>query len=262
VITARLFARLREQAGTGSEELELSEVTVADVYAALRERHPGLESDLGVIRPVRNQSFVEWAEQVEDGDEVAFIPPVSGGSEGGVLFELTEDPLDARRLEAAVAHAGAGAICTFTGIVRDSSRGEHVTHLEYEAYAGMVEREMHAIAGEIAERWPEARVAMAHRTGRLEVGEASVVITASCPHRDEAFAACKWGIDRLKESVPIWKKEFATSGAVWIEGTGVLAAGPPPDGSDGPSGSEVRPEAAGRDDSPSAGQVPSPDVSR
>jgi molybdopterin synthase catalytic subunit len=115
---------------------------------------------------------------------------------------------------------------------------------------------MRVIAGEIAERWPEARVAMAHRTGRLEVGEASVVITASCPHRDEAFAACKWGIDRLKESVPIWKKEFATSGAVWIEGTGVLAAADAPEAADGRAG------AAGRDDSPAAGQVPSPDVSR
>ncbi len=260
MITARLFARLREQAGTGSEELELARGTVADVYAALRERHPQLESDTTVIRPVRNQSFVEWAERVEDGDEVAFIPPVSGGSEGGVLFELTEEALDARRLEAAVAHAGAGAICTFTGIVRDSSRGEEVTHLEYEAYREMVEKQMRAISEEIAGRWPEARVAMAHRTGRLEVGEASVVITASCPHREEAFAACKWGIDRLKESVPIWKKEFAASGAVWIEGATAQAA---PEAAAAVDGAKQRPEqpAAG-DDSLSAGQLPSPEVSR
>jgi molybdopterin synthase catalytic subunit/molybdopterin converting factor small subunit len=256
VITARLFARLREQAGTGSEELELARVTVADVYAALRDRHPQLESDMTVIRPVRNQSFVEWAERVEDGDEVAFVPPVSGGSEGGVLFELTEETLDARRLEAAVAHAGAGAICTFTGIVRDSSRGEEITHLEYEAYGAMVEKQMRAIAEEIAERWPEARVAMAHRTGQLEVGEASVVITASCPHREEAFAACKWGIDRLKESVPIWKKEFAASGAVWIEGATAREAPAAPAAADG----SERPPA--RDGSPSAGQLPSPGVSR
>jgi MoaE-MoaD fusion protein len=224
VIIARLFARLREQAGTGSVQLEPAETTVAGVYAALRERHPGLEGDTAAIRPVRNQSLAEWSDRVEDGDEVAFMPPVSGGSEHGVLFELTTEPLDARRLEAAVARAGAGAICTFTGIVRDSSRGEQVTHLEYEAYAGMAEEQMRSIAGEIAERWPEARVAMAHRTGRMEVGEASVVITASSPHREEAFAACKWGIDRLKESVPIWKKEFAASGAVWIEGADAVEA--------------------------------------
>ena len=218
MITARLFARLREQAGTDRELLELPDATVADVYRALRERHPELEADLGLIRPARNQSFADWEERVADGDEVAFIPPVSGGAGTAVLIELTAEPLDARRLEAAVADRGAGAICTFTGVVRDNSRGESVTHLEYEAYGGMAESQMAAIADEIAERWPDARVAMAHRTGSLEIGEASVVVSVSCPHRAEAIAACKWGIDRLKESVPIWKKEFARSGAVWIEG--------------------------------------------
>jgi molybdopterin synthase catalytic subunit len=156
---------------------------------------------------------------VSAGDEVAFIPPVSGGAHPvGVFFELTTDPLDARRLEAAVAHKGAGAICTFTGIVRDNSRGSSVTHLEYEAYAEMATAEMRKIAGEIAERWSDARVAMAHRTGRLEIGEASVVVSVSCPHRTEAIDACRWGIDRLKESVPIWKKEHAADGTFWIEG--------------------------------------------
>ena len=153
-----------------------------------------------------------------DGDEVAFIPPVSGGAGASALIEMTSEPLDPRRLETAVAHAGAGAICTFTGVVRDHSRGQPVTHLEYEAYAEMAEREMRAIVDEIAARWPEARVAMAHRTGTLEIGEASVVVSVSCPHRAESFEACRWGIDRLKESVPIWKKEFARSGAFWIEG--------------------------------------------
>jgi MoaE-MoaD fusion protein len=222
VITARLFARLREQAGTDREEVDLAGATVADVYRVLRERHPDLEPDLRLIRPARNESFADWGDRVADGDEVAFIPPVSGGSGAAVLIELTVEPLDARRLEAAVAHPGAGATCTFTGVVRDNSRGESVTHLEYEAYAGMAERQMREIAGEIAERWPDARVAMAHRTGVLEIGEASVVVSVSCPHRAEAFAACRWGIDRLKESVPIWKKEFASSGAVWIEGTDAL----------------------------------------
>jgi molybdopterin synthase catalytic subunit len=135
-----------------------------------------------------------------------------------VLIELVDAPLDARRLEAAVVTSGAGAICTFTGVVRDTSRGRSVTHLEYDAYPEMAEKQMHAIAAEIAERWPEARVAMAHRTGRLEIGEASVVVSVACPHRAEAIAACKWGIDRLKEMVPIWKKEFAADGEVWIEG--------------------------------------------
>lgn len=218
MITARFFARLREQAGTDCEQVDLTGATVADVYQALRVRHPGLEPDLQLIRPARNQSFADWDEPVADGDEVAFIPPVSGGAGRAALIELTATPLDARRLEAAVADPGAGAICTFTGVVRDNSRGEPVTHMEYEAYPGMAERQMQAVADEIAERWPEARVAMAHRTGRLEIGEASVVVSVSCPHRAGAIAACKWGIDRIKETVPIWKKEFAGSGAVWIEG--------------------------------------------
>jgi molybdopterin converting factor subunit 1 len=219
-VRARLFARLREQAGTDTEMLELPAAsTLADVYEALRRRHPALESDRSAVRAALNQEFKDWSEQVADGDEVAFIPPVSGGAHGvGVLFELTADPLDARRLEAAVSHKGAGAICTFTGVVRDSSRGRSVTHLEYEAYAEMAIAQMRRIGEEIAEHWPESRVAMAHRTGRLEIGEASVVVSVSCPHRAEAIAACKLGIDRLKESVPIWKKEHAADGTYWIEG--------------------------------------------
>jgi molybdopterin converting factor subunit 1 len=219
-VRARLFARLREQAGMDTEMLELPAAsTLADVYEALRRRHPALGSDRSAVRAALNQEFKDWSVQVADGDEVAFIPPVSGGAHGvGVLFELTADPLDARRLEAAVSHKGAGAICTFTGVVRDSSRGRSVTHLEYEAYAEMATAQMRRIGEEIAERWPEARVAMAHRTGRLEIGEASVVVSVSCPHRAEAISACKWGIDHLKESVPIWKKEHATDGTYWIEG--------------------------------------------
>ena len=216
----RLFARLRELArGAETETLELpAGSTLTDVYEALRLRHPALP-DPGAVRPALNQEFSDWSAAVADGDVVAFVPPVSGGAHGvGVLFELTVDPLDARRLEAAVAHKGAGAICTFTGVVRDSSRGRSVTHLDYEAYAEMATLQMRKIGEEIAERWPEARVAMAHRTGRLEIGEASVVVSVSCPHRAEAIAACKWGIDRLKESVPIWKKEHAADGTYWIEG--------------------------------------------
>ena len=219
-VRARLFARLREQAGVETEVLEVPDgSTVADVYEALRIRHPALESDRNAVRAAVNQEFKDWSASVADGDEVAFIPPVSGGAHGaGVLFELTADPLDARRLEAAVSHRGAGAICTFTGVVRDSSRGRSVTHLDYEAYAEMAIAQMRRIVDEIAEQWPEARVAMAHRTGRLEIGEASVVVCVSCPHRAEAIAACRWGIDRLKESVPIWKKEHAADGTFWIEG--------------------------------------------
>jgi molybdopterin converting factor subunit 1 len=219
-VNARLFARLREQAGVESESVELpAGSTVADVYEALRRKHPALEPDRAAVRAALNQEFADWSAAVGDGDEVAFIPPVSGGTHGvGVLFELTNRPLDSKRMETAVAHRGAGAICTFTGIVRDNSRGQSVTHLDYEAYGEMALAQMRLIGDEIAERWPEVRVAMAHRTGSLEIGEASVVVSVSSPHRAEAIAACKWGIDRLKETVPIWKKEHAADGTYWIEG--------------------------------------------
>jgi molybdopterin synthase catalytic subunit len=227
-VKTRLFARLRELAGTDAENIEVpAGSTVADVYSAVRKSHPALEADPGSVRAAVNQEFADWDAIVANGDEVAFIPPVSGGAHGvGVLFELTADPLDPRRMEAAVAHSGAGAICTFIGIVRDSSRGRSVTHLEYEAYAEMATAEMRKISGEIEERWPEARVAMSHRTGRLEIGEASVVVSVSCPHRAEAIDACRWGIDRLKESVPIWKKEHATDGTYWVEGDETKSASP------------------------------------
>jgi molybdopterin converting factor subunit 1 len=218
-VRVRFFARLRELAGAETEALQVSSgSSLQDVYDALRQQHPALP-DRNSVRAARNQEFADWLATVTDGDEVAFIPPVSGGTHKvGILFELTTDPLDARRIEAAVAHAGAGAICTFTGIVRDNSRGHPVTELEYEAYAEMATAEMRKIGDEIAQQWPEARVAMAHRTGRLQIGDASVVVSVSCPHRAEAIAACKWGIDRLKESVPIWKKEHAADGTYWIEG--------------------------------------------
>src|SRR5438105_15610594 len=219
-VIALLFARLREQAGGDRFDLELpAGATVADAYAELRRRHPALEARREIVRPAVNQEFAAWDDTLAEGDEVAFIPPVSGGNgSGGVLFELTDQPLDARRLEAAVAHAGAGAICTFTGVVRDNSRGHSVTELDYEAYTEMATAQMRKIGDEIAEQWPEARVAMAHRTGKLQIGDASVVVSVSCPHRAEAIAACKWGIDRLKETVPIGKKDHAAGGTYWIEG--------------------------------------------
>ncbi len=218
-VRVRFFARLREQAGVEIEPRQMPPgSTLADVYDVSRRAHPALPEREGV-RAALNQEFADWTIKVSDGDEVAFIPPVSGGAHRvGILFELTADPIDARRLEAAVAHAGAGAICTFTGVVRDNSRGHSVTELDYEAYTEMATAQMRKIGDEIAEQWPEARVAMAHRTGKLQIGDASVVVLVSCPHRAEAIAACKWGIDRLKETVPIWKKEHAADGTYWIEG--------------------------------------------
>jgi len=134
------------------------------------------------------------------------------------MFRIVSEPIDPRTVEEAVAHSGAGALCVFHGVVRDHSQGKRVTHLEYEAYPPMAEKVLTQIGDEIAERWPGTRVAITHRVGRLEVGETSVVIAVSSPHRAEAFEACRYAIEELKARVPIWKKEFAEDGEYWVEG--------------------------------------------
>ena len=134
-----------------------------------------------------------------------------------MMYEITEEPLRAEPLVEMVAHPGAGGVVTFAGVVRDNNRGRTTTAIEYEAYKEMAEREMAAIVTEAQERWPEVRLAMRHRTGMLKVGEVSVIVVASAPHRKEAFDACEWTIDTLKQRVPIWKKEYGEGGAVWLE---------------------------------------------
>lgn len=137
------------------------------------------------------------------------------------IIAITRDPLDdayVARLERAIEHPGDGGVVTFRGIVRDNSRGKRVRYLEYDAYPEMAEREMEAIAAEVERRWQTDHVAMAHRIGRLEIGECSVVVAVACAHRGEAFEACRYAIDTLKLTVPIWKKEVAEDGEEWVEG--------------------------------------------
>jgi molybdopterin synthase catalytic subunit len=132
------------------------------------------------------------------------------------MFEVVEQVIDERAVAQSVADPRAGAICTFAGVVRDNSRGKRVLYLEYEAYAEMAIRQMQQIAAEIKSRWEILHVSMVHRTGRLQIGEASVCIAVSAPHRSEAFAACHFAIDRLKQSVPVWKKEVWEGGEYWV----------------------------------------------
>jgi molybdopterin synthase catalytic subunit len=135
------------------------------------------------------------------------------------ILRITREPLDneeVRALVAQVAHAGAGGIVTFEGIVRDTSRGKRVRYLEYDAYPEMAEQEMAQIATQVTRRWDTTAIAMVHRIGRLEIGECSVVIVVACPHRAEAFEACRYAIDTLKTTVPIWKKEVAEDGEEWV----------------------------------------------
>ena len=206
-VRVRLFAGLRERAGTGSLELELAEgATVADVWPALAlgSEPPGLLYAL-------NHGYVGREATLSSGDEVAVIPPVSGGA-----FRLSEEPLSLDAVVAEVRDVQAGAIATFVGTTRSRSRGRDVLHLEYEAYEGMAERVMADLAASLGRKHEVCKVAIHHRVGRVDVGETSVVIAVSAPHRAAALAACREAIDELKVSVPLWKKELYVGGEEWI----------------------------------------------
>jgi MoaE-MoaD fusion protein len=203
----KLFAALREQAGTRERELELADgARVGDVWQAL-----GLgDEPPGLVYAV-NRTYVDRAAALAEGDEVAVIPPVSGGD-----FRLSEEPLSLERVAAEVASDDAGAIATFVGTTRSRSRGRDVVRLEYEAYEGMAEAEMERIANELRERHDVIDVAIHHRVGPVEIGESSVVIAISAAHRAAALEACREAIDTLKQTVPLWKKERYVGGEEWI----------------------------------------------
>ena len=206
-VAVKLFAALREQAGMRERVLELGDgASVEDIWPAL-----GLgDEPTGLVYAV-NRAYVERGAALADGDEVAVIPPVSGGA-----FRLSEEPLSVADVPAEVASADAGAIATFVGTTRARSRGRDVIRLEYEAYEGMAEAEMERIARELRSRHDVIDVAIHHRIGPVEIGETSVVIAVSAPHRAAAFDACREAIDTLKATVPLWKKELYVGGEEWI----------------------------------------------
>jgi molybdopterin synthase catalytic subunit len=206
-VAVKLFAALREQAGLRERELELADgARVDDVWPAL-----GLgDEPRGLVYAV-NRAYADRDAPLTDGDEVALIPPVSGGD-----FLLSEAPLSLERVVAEVASDDAGAIATFVGTTRARSRGRDVVRLEYEAYEGMAESEMERIAGILRERHGVLAVAIHHRVGRVEIGETSVVIAVSAAHRGAALDACRDAIDTLKQTVPLWKKELYVGGEEWI----------------------------------------------
>lgn len=206
-IDVRLFAGLRERAGGARRELQLGKgARVCDVWPALAlgDEPPGL---LVAV----NKEYAERDRGLADGDEVALIPPVSGGA-----FRLSEEPLELGAVIEEVADERAGAIATFLGTTRAQSRGRAVRHLDYEAYPGMAEAVMEQIAGELRSKYELCEIAMAHRIGRVAIGETSVAIAVSAPHRQAALQACAEAIDRLKETVPLWKKEVYEGGEEWI----------------------------------------------
>jgi molybdopterin synthase catalytic subunit len=206
-VSVRFFAGLRERAGSGSRTLQLADdATVADVWPAL-----GLgEQPAGLLYAV-NRAYAAPETALADGDEVALIPPVSGGG-----FRLSGEPLSLDAVVREVGRDEAGAIATFTGTVRNRSRDRDVLYLEYEAYEGMAEETMSALAEELRRRYELTAIAIHHRVGRVEIGQPSVVIAVSAPHRQDALAACKEAIDTLKQTVPLWKKEVYEGGEEWI----------------------------------------------
>jgi molybdopterin synthase catalytic subunit/molybdopterin converting factor small subunit len=203
-VNVRLFAGLRERAGWSQREVDAA--TVADVWRSLELG----DEPAGLLYAV-NKEYASREHALADGDEVAVIPPVSGGA-----FLLSAEPLSLDRVVDEVRDEQAGAIATFTGTTRIQSRGRTVTHLDYEAYEGMAERVMAEIAEGLRSRYELSAVAIHHRIGRVGIGETSVVIAVSAPHRQDALAACKDAIDELKERVPLWKKEVYTGGEEWI----------------------------------------------
>jgi MoaE-MoaD fusion protein len=206
-VTVKLFAGLRERAGSSGRELELDAgARVADVWLPL-----GLGQEPEGLLYAVNKEYAPPERRLSDGDEVALIPPVSGGD-----FRLTADPIDVDAVIAEVADDRAGAVATFLGTTRVRSRGRTVLHLEYEAYEGMAERVMEEIAATLRERYELCRIAIVHRVGRVGIGETSVAIAVSAPHREHALAACKEAIDTLKVDVPLWKKEVYEGGEEWI----------------------------------------------
>jgi MoaE-MoaD fusion protein len=204
-VVVRLFAGLRERAGWSECELDGVD-RVADVWPAL-----GLGAEPGGMLYAVNREYAGRDRDLRDGDEVALIPPVSGGA-----FRIIQEPLSLDAVVADVADERAGAIATFTGTVRRQSRGREVQHLEYEAYAEMAEGVMAQIATQLKERYDLCEIAIHHRVGRVAIGEPSVVIAVSAPHRQDALAACRDAIDTLKETVPLWKKEVYEGGEEWI----------------------------------------------
>ena len=211
----KLFGTLREQVGESELAVELADgATAADLRRQLATQYTGFERLGDRLATSVNLELVSAERVLLEADEVAFLPPVAGGAG---RCTLSDQPLDENEVSARVTGADAGGIVTFVGAVRDHARGSQIKHLEYEAYADMALREMDKIVEQAALRWPGTRVASAHRTGHLEIGEAAVVIAAASAHRAEAFEACRFAIDTLKQTVPIWKKEVAVDGQYWVD---------------------------------------------
>lgn len=211
-VTVHLFAAHREAVGTPTLTLELPHGTTAgEVWHHLTRQHPALQRLSAAVAVAVNDTVRPAGYRLADGDRVALLAPVSGGS----LLDLVREPIRVDVLLDAVRHPGAGAVVLFLGTVRAHSRGRNVSRLEYEAYEALARKEMARIAEAASERWA-VRIAIVHRLGDLAIGEISVAVAVAAPHRREAFEAGRFAIDTLKQTVPIWKKEVWDEGSEWI----------------------------------------------
>ncbi len=218
-VQVTLFAGLKELLGQPRVTLELAEgATVDELRDRLKEEYPIVGPYLPTLVCAVDEEYVPSEHVLRDGDDIALIPPVSGGAEGD-LFRVTPEPLDPRRLYEAVRADESGAVVLFHGVARNESEGRRVVALEYDAYPSMAERKLREVAGDVRARWPVTGIAVHHRTGRLAIGEASLLVAVSSPHRREAFEACHYAVDRIKQIVPVWKKE------IWEDGAGEWVAG-------------------------------------
>lgn len=219
-ITVKFFARFKELANTQLATTELSEgSTIADLIIALETQFPALKLSPERTLLALNQEFATAESALSDGDEVAIFPPVSGGKDEE-HFAITEDVIQPDKLALLVTQPESGAIVTFTGVVRNNSEGKDVSSLTYETYQEMAVAKIKQVAKEAREKFPEIQdVAIVQRVGHLEIGDVAVAIAVSSGHRyDGCFEACRFAIERLKEIVPVWKKEISPDGEVWVEG--------------------------------------------
>jgi molybdopterin synthase catalytic subunit len=220
------FGRLKDIVGRVEDNVELAEgARVEDLFARYGGEFPEFAAFRSSVVACVNQEFADAQAPLRAGDEVAFLPPVSGGAVETAedICELVREPIRTAEIVAALKSPTDGAVVVFDGIVRNSSQGRETLYLDYEAYEPMALKQMRAVIVEARARFPIGRMALVHRLGRLQIGETSVLIAAASPHRAAAFDAARFAIEAVKHSVPIWKKEYFRDGAVWVEGA---VAGP------------------------------------
>jgi molybdopterin synthase catalytic subunit len=219
-VTVLLFGQAREFVGRSSIEIGVDEpATVDGAFSILRSRFPKLGQMERSLLFAVNEEYADRSRKLGDGDQLAVLPPVSGGElPSDDVFEVTREPIDIMGLRAPLLSGESGAVVVFDGVARDNTKGRRTLYLEYEGYTEMALKTLEQIGREVHERWQISRIGIIHRLGRIEISESSVVIIVASPHRKSAFEACHYAIDRLKKIVPIWKKEYFEDGAVWVEG--------------------------------------------